>query len=66
MRKTGMFPRLLLSASVEGLILPKFIERVLWMGKLDILFRSTQENNKEMIASLGTEKANSHEHSFRV
>ena len=66
MRKTGLFPQLLLSASVEGLILPKVLERVVRMGELDILFRFIQEKNIEMIASLGTKKATSDEHSCRI
>ena len=52
-RKTGMFPWLLLSASVERLILPKLIKQVVQMVDIDILFRFIQENIIEMIASLG-------------
>ena len=44
-QKTWMFPWLLLSASAEDLILPKLLERVVRIGKLDILFRFIQENN---------------------
>ena len=44
-RKTGLFPRLLLSASVEGPILPKLLEQVVRMGELDVLFRFIQERN---------------------
>ena len=51
---------------MEGPILPKVLERVVQISQLDILFRFIQEKNIEMIASLGTEKATSDEHSCRV
>ena len=65
-QKIGLFPWLLLLASVEGPILPKVLERLVQISQLDILFRFIQEKNIEMIASLGTKKATSDEHSRRV
>ena len=62
MRNTGLSPWLLLSISMEGLILPKVLEQVVRRIELDILFRFTQEKNIEMIASLVTENATSNEH----